>query len=95
MSLFNSILEASEHRPPGMLQTPLLPSHGLSDLLGCEVLLKAEHLQTTGSFKYRGAANAIRLLDAEGRRGGVVPWRAPQPTPLGASHVCSSRMDAT
>ncbi|WP_043359707.1 threonine/serine dehydratase [Belnapia sp. F-4-1] len=72
MSLIDNIVEALEQRPAEMLETPLLPSFGLSDLLGCEVLLKAEHLQTTGSFKYRGAANAIRLLNEDQRRRGVV-----------------------
>lgn len=72
MSLFKSIVEASEQRPAEMLETPLQLSPGLSGLLGCEVLLKLEHLQTTGSFKYRGAANTIRLLDGEARNGGVV-----------------------
>ncbi|WP_419899155.1 threonine/serine dehydratase [Roseomonas sp. USHLN139] len=72
MPLIDAIEEAAACRPPDMLVTPLLPSPGLSALLGCEVLLKAEHLQTTGSFKYRGAANAIRRLAPERRARGVV-----------------------
>ncbi|ONG46377.1 serine/threonine dehydratase [Pseudoroseomonas deserti] len=72
MPLIDAIEDAAAHRPEGMLVTPLLPSPGLSALLGAEVLLKAEHLQTTGSFKYRGAANAIRLLDGPRRARGVV-----------------------
>ena len=34
--------------------TPLLDSEGLSQRLGCQVYLKAEMLQRTGSFKLRG-----------------------------------------
>lgn len=72
MSLFNAIVEASRERPTEMLRTPLTRSFGLSEMFGCDVRLKAEHLQTTGSFKYRGAANAIRLLDPENRGRGVM-----------------------
>ncbi|MDK2760988.1 MAG: threonine/serine dehydratase [Sphingopyxis sp.] len=72
MSLFKAIVEASQERPREMQETPLQRSIGLSDLLGCEVLLKCEHLQTTGSFKYRGGANAIRMLDEDARVRGVV-----------------------
>ncbi len=47
-------------------ETPVLPSGELSRRLGARVVLKAENLQLTGSFKARGATNAIsRLSDAE------------------------------
>jgi threonine dehydratase len=52
--------------------TPLLPSHELSERLGREVLLKAECLQHTGSFKVRGAAARLEALDEADRRRGVV-----------------------
>jgi threonine dehydratase len=39
---------------------------------GCELYLKCEHLQHTGSFKFRGASNKIRLLDAQQRSQGVI-----------------------
>jgi threo-3-hydroxy-L-aspartate ammonia-lyase len=42
-----------------VLRTPLLPCEALSRELGCRVLLKAENLQHTGSFKARGALNAL------------------------------------
>src|SRR3546814_8399186 len=42
----------------------------LSDTLGIDVWLKADHLQPTGTFKIRGATNKIRTLtDAERARG--------------------------
>jgi threonine dehydratase len=45
-------------------RTPLLTSRGLSDACGGQVVLKAENLQRTGSFKLRGAAHRIsRLTD--------------------------------
>jgi threonine dehydratase len=47
--------------------TPLLTSHSLSERCGGRLLLKAENLQRTGSFKLRGAVHKIsRLKDAPG-----------------------------
>jgi threonine dehydratase len=42
--------------------TPLLPSPWLSAITGGEVFLKLESVQVTGSFKYRGAFNALSRL---------------------------------
>jgi threonine dehydratase len=44
--------------------TPLVPSPWLSDLTGADVWLKLETVQATGSYKVRGAANALVLLKA-------------------------------
>jgi threonine dehydratase len=53
-------LAAAEERLRGrVLRTPLVPSLRLSDELGVTVLLKPENLQHTGSFKVRGAINAM------------------------------------
>ena len=53
-------------------QTPVLPSQTLSDVTGAEVVLKAENLQRTGSFKVRGAVNKISTLSDDEKRAGVV-----------------------
>ncbi|MGH2404340.1 MAG: pyridoxal-phosphate dependent enzyme, partial [bacterium] len=53
-------------------RTPMFSSQTLSGLLGARVFLKAENLQKTGSFKPRGATNAIRLLGPEARARGIV-----------------------
>jgi threonine dehydratase len=71
-ALFTAIQEASAGRPSDVLTTPLERSDGLSRLYGCNVLLKCEHLQTTGSFKYRGSSNKLRVLKGETQRLGVV-----------------------
>ena len=42
--------------------TPILPSATLSGALGAQIVLKAENLQRTGSFKVRGAANKLSVL---------------------------------
>ncbi|MFB9156842.1 threonine/serine dehydratase [Chromobacterium violaceum] len=69
--LYQSILDAHRALRPQVAVTPLSHSPALSALTGCEVYLKCEHLQHTGSFKFRGASNKIRLLDAASRRLGV------------------------
>ncbi|MCP2035851.1 threonine dehydratase [Planomicrobium sp. HSC-17F08] len=47
-------------------KTPVLTSGLLNERTGNEVYLKAEHLQKTGSFKIRGAANAVKQAIQEG-----------------------------
>ena len=53
-------------------QTPLEHSPSLSALLGAPVYLKLESQQITGSFKLRGASNAIAQLDDARKARGVV-----------------------
>src|SRR4051794_13881408 len=50
-------------------QTPVLPSLTLSERTGAEVVLKAENLQRTGSFKIRGALNKLAALGERCARG--------------------------
>jgi len=52
--------------------TPLIEAPLLSALAGAPVLLKLESLQVTGSFKVRGAAARLAMLDGDRRRAGVV-----------------------
>lgn len=70
--LFANIVEAHGAIRPQVAVTPLERSLLLSTMLGCEVLLKHEHMQPTGSFKIRGATNKVRLLDSDARRKGVL-----------------------
>jgi len=69
---FNDIVAARERIRGGVFETPCTESAALSDLLGCRVHCKLEHLQRTGSFKERGACNAMLQLSVEQRRVGVV-----------------------
>lgn len=55
-------------------RTPLLHAEALSEQLGARLYVKAEPLQRTGSFKFRGAYNRISRLDREALRGGVVAY---------------------
>ncbi len=53
-------------------ETPLLAAGELGRRIGARVLLKAENLQLTGSFKARGATNTIRRLSEDALAAGVV-----------------------
>ena len=57
-----------------IVTTPLVESPLLNARLGLRLLVKAEPLQRTGSFKFRGAMNALLQLDAAQRRAGVVAF---------------------
>jgi len=52
--------------------TPLIRSDYYSGEYGCDVLIKPEQLQVTGSFKIRGAYNKIANLDEKERASGVI-----------------------
>lgn len=66
------IEEAREAIAPHARLTPVWPSATLEHQLGVPVYLKCEQMQRTGSFKIRGALNFVRLLAANGHRGGLV-----------------------
>jgi threonine dehydratase len=53
-------------------RTPTIRSASLSEIAGVPVFLKLEHRQTTGSFKLRGASNAIAQLSPDEKARGVV-----------------------
>ncbi len=66
----SDIKEAAKRLDGVIKKTPLIRSEKLDEVLGCEVYLKTENLQLTGSFKIRGAANRIlSLSDSEKERG--------------------------
>ena len=66
-------IEAARDRLKGLvLRTPLTRSESLSELTGTPVYLKLENRQTTGSFKLRGATNAVLSLSSDDRRRGLV-----------------------
>src|SRR4051794_15399474 len=66
-------VEAARARIAGVVrETPVFGSETFSRLAGREVLLKAENLQRTGSFKLRGALNKVATLSEAERAAGVV-----------------------
>ena len=56
------------------IRTPLVNSPVLDALLGARVFLKAETLQRTGSFKFRGAYNKISSIPQDRKANGVVAY---------------------
>ena len=61
---FEDIVLAARRLEPVVRRTPLLSSRLIDLQLGTRLLLKAEPLQHTGSFKFRGAYNAIVAREA-------------------------------
>jgi len=67
---WEAILAAHARISPRIHRTPVLTSSSLNTMTGAQVFFKCENLQKTGSFKIRGASNAIlSLTDREAVRG--------------------------
>ncbi len=69
---FRDIESARDVLKAEAVVTPLLRSAFLDELVGGVVLLKAECLQRTGSFKFRGAFNRLNQISPDKRAAGVV-----------------------
>ncbi len=65
---------AAERIKGAAIVTPLLENEWLNERAGGRVLMKAESLQHTGSFKFRGAMNRLSRLSPEERRRGVLAF---------------------
>jgi threonine dehydratase len=66
-------IEAARERiAGGVYLSPCVPSIPLSNLTGADIWCKLDYLQRTGSFKERGARNALLLLTPEQRKRGVI-----------------------
>ncbi|HEY7230261.1 MAG TPA: threonine/serine dehydratase [Pseudolabrys sp.] len=70
-----SDIEAAAGRLAGVaVRTPLINAAVLDEAVGARVFLKAETLQRTGSFKFRGAYNKISSIPPAARAAGVVAY---------------------
>ena len=68
-------IEAAAKRLAGVaVRTPLINVPVLDEAIGARVFLKAETLQRTGSFKFRGAYNKISSIPKDRRAAGVVAY---------------------
>ncbi|MCP3989948.1 MAG: pyridoxal-phosphate dependent enzyme [Actinomycetia bacterium] len=74
MLTLGDVIAAAARLEAQVNKTPVLVDHGLNMLVGADVRLKAECLQETGSFKFRGASNAIAQLSADELAAGVVTY---------------------
>jgi threonine dehydratase len=72
MDFLGMCWDAAERIRDGVRETPVEPSPALSERTGARVHLKLENYQRTGSFKLRGALNALLSLDEPTRARGVV-----------------------
>lgn len=71
---WESIREAHRRIAPRIHRTPVLTSSSLNEIAGAQIYFKCENLQKTGSFKIRGATNAVfSLSDEEAKHGVVAP----------------------
>ncbi|HYE42030.1 MAG TPA: threonine/serine dehydratase [Caulobacteraceae bacterium] len=71
---FEDILDAARRLDGQAVRTPLLENAVLNERIGGRVLLKAEILQVSGSFKFRGAYNRISRFSAAEKAAGVVAY---------------------
>lgn len=73
MNLSLADIETAHRRiASGIYLSPCPESIPLGEIAGCRVYCKLDYLQRTGSFKERGARNALLLLDESQRRSGVI-----------------------
>src|SRR5271163_293659 len=68
----HAIREAHQRIAARIQRTPVLTSESLDEIAGAKLFFKCENLQKTGSFKIRGATNAIFSLTEEEALRGVV-----------------------
>jgi len=71
---FDAVCAAARRLEGAAVRTPLLESPLLNEAAGRRVLVKAECLQLTGSFKFRGAWSRLSALDAAQRARGVLAY---------------------
>ena len=71
---FDDVRDAAQRLSGLAVRTPLISSPALDARLGAPIRVKAEPLQRTGSFKFRGAYNALSRLDDAARKRGVVAF---------------------
>lgn len=71
---FDDVLAARDRISPHINHPPQLRLPALCDIFGIDVVLQCENLQQTGSFKFRGASNAMELLLPDQRSRGVITY---------------------
>ena len=71
-SNLNAIRAAQRRIAPFIHRTPVLTSAAMDSVSGRSLWFKCEAFQKTGSFKFRGATNAVRMLDDAAAAKGVV-----------------------
>jgi threonine dehydratase len=86
---FSDLVSAHERVRGRAVVTPVLESAELNELTGGRLLFKAESLQRTGSYKFRGAFNRLSRLDEEARRRGIVAFSTGN---FGQAAACAAKL---
>ena len=71
---YSDVVAAAQRLQGFAHQTPVFTSRTLDAETGAQVFIKCENLQRAGSFKFRGAFNALSQFDAHQRKAGVVAF---------------------
>lgn len=71
---YQDVVAASQRLQGAANVTPVLTSRTINREVGAELFFKCENYQRTGSFKFRGAYNALSQFDAAQREAGVVAF---------------------
>ncbi|WP_395607608.1 threo-3-hydroxy-L-aspartate ammonia-lyase [Pseudomonas sp. B22129] len=71
---YSDVIDAAQRLEGFAHQTPVFTSRTLDAETGAQVFIKCENLQRTGSFKFRGAFNALSRFDEQQRKAGVVAF---------------------
>ena len=66
-----TIEQAHDRIKPYIINTPIKSNKEINDLVGADIYFKCENFQKTGSFKMRGASNAVLSLTEEEKKYGV------------------------
>jgi threonine dehydratase len=69
---FKAIEGARKRIADAVYYSPCPPSIALSEITGMEIFCKLDNLQRTGSFKERGARNALAQLSHDQQKRGVI-----------------------
>ena len=71
---YEDVAAAHERVKAHAVRTPVLRSSAIDDQTGAQVFFKCENLQNMGAFKFRGAFNALSLLQKEEKERGVLAY---------------------
>ena len=71
---YSDIIKAKSILSPHIIDTPLIYDYFLSEKLNANIFFKAENIQRTGSFKFRGAYNKIYNAINNNTPKGILAW---------------------
>ncbi|EAW34404.1 threo-3-hydroxy-L-aspartate ammonia-lyase [Lyngbya sp. PCC 8106] len=74
LPVFAEVQKATQRLQGYAYRTPVVTSRTVNQLTGAEVFFKCENFQRTGSFKFRGAFNALSQLSEEEKSRGVLTF---------------------